>query len=99
MDKIVNKTQSVTVRNEEGLRSRPVIQFISVLNRFRRTEIKISHSNKTVNAKSLLGVLSLGLERGAVFEVSAHGPEQEVDSALKKIQSMAESGFTQEACS
>ena len=97
-NQITIESRRITITNDGGLRSKPVILFVSALNCFRRTEIKMSHSNKTVNAKSLLGILSLGLERGAVADVTARGPKDEVQSALDKIQSMAEAGFTEEAC-
>ena len=56
-------TQEVTVNNEVGLHARPATYFIQKANEF-KSGIWVEKEERRVNAKSLLGVLSLGIVKG-----------------------------------
>ena len=56
-------TQNVTINNEVGLHARPATFFIQKANEF-KSGIWLEKDERRVNAKSLLGVLSLGIVKG-----------------------------------
>ena len=56
-------TQEVTINNEVGLHARPATYFIRKANEF-KSGIWVEKDERRVNAKSLLGVLSLGIVKG-----------------------------------
>ena len=67
-------TQEVTVNNEVGLHARPATFFIQKANEFKRS-IWVEKDERRVNAKSLLGVLSLGIVKGTTITLNADGPD------------------------
>ncbi len=69
-------SKEITVTNQVGLYARPATFFIQKANEFRST-IMVEKEERTVNAKSLLGVLSLGITKGSVIMVSAEGSDEE----------------------
>lgn len=84
--------KEVTIQNQVGLHARPATFFIQKANEF-RSSIWVEKDERKVNAKSLLGVLSLGIVGGASFKIIADGPdEQEAVSALENLIS---TGFTE----
>ena len=66
-------TQEVTVNNEVGLHARPATYFIQKANEF-KSGIWVEKEERRVNAKSLLGVLSLGIVKGTAITLLADGP-------------------------
>ena len=56
-------TREITVKNEVGLHARPATYFIQKANEF-KSGIWVEKEERRVNAKSLLGVLSLGIMNG-----------------------------------
>ncbi|MCC8077693.1 MAG: HPr family phosphocarrier protein [Oscillospiraceae bacterium] len=77
--------KSVTISNPVGLHARHATFFIQKANEF-RCSIWVEKENRKVNAKSLLGVLSLGIVCGAVINLIADGPdEQEAVDALEEL--------------
>lgn len=69
-------SKDITVTNQVGLYARPATFFIQKANEFRST-IMVEKEERKVNAKSLLGVLSLGITKGSTITVSAEGPDEE----------------------
>jgi len=69
-------SKEITVTNQVGLYARPATFFIQKANEFRST-IMVEKEERKVNAKSLLGVLSLGITKGSVILVSAEGGDEE----------------------
>ena len=57
-------TQNVTINNEVGLHARPAVFFIQKANEF-KSGVWLEKDERRVNAKSLLGVLSLGIDHYA----------------------------------
>ena len=68
--------KEATVNNEVGLYARPATFFIQKANEFRST-VMVEKEDRKVNAKSLLGVLSLGIAKGSTITISAEGPDEE----------------------
>lgn len=84
--------KDVMVQNQVGLHARPATFFIQKANEF-KSSIWVEKEERRVNAKSLLGVLSLGIVGGTPIRVIADGSdEQEAVEALVKL---VDSGFTE----
>ena len=81
-------SKEVVVQNQVGLHARPATFFIQRANEF-KAGIWIVNDERKVNAKSLLGVLSLGITRGTRITIVADGSDQEeaVDSLVELISS------------
>ncbi|MBE6674157.1 MAG: HPr family phosphocarrier protein [Ruminococcaceae bacterium] len=78
-------SRDVTIVNEVGLHARPATFFIQKANTF-KSSIWIEKEDRRVNAKSLLGVLSMGIVKGTVVTLIADG-EDEADAlnGLEKL--------------
>ena len=77
-------TQVITINNEVGLHARPATFFIQRANEF-KSGIWVEKEERRVNAKSLLGVLSLGIVKGTTITLIADGSDEE-----KAIQSLVD---------
>ena len=66
--------KEVTVENQVGLHARPATFFIQKANEF-KSSIWVEKEERRVNAKSLLGVLSLGIVGGTTIRIIADGPD------------------------
>ena len=86
------KTRDVVITNASGLHARPATFFIQKANSYKCT-ILVEKDDRKVNAKSLLGVLSLGIAQGMTIKLIADGQEEE--SALNGLVSLVDSGFNE----
>ena len=68
-------SRSVTIRNSVGLHARPATFFVQKANSF-KSSIWVEKEDCRVNAKSLLGVLSLGIGKGTTITLIADGAEE-----------------------
>ena len=84
--------KDVTVQNQVGLHARPATFFIQKANEF-KSSIWVEKEERRVNAKSLLGVLSLGIMGGTNIRVIAGGPDEE--QAVDELVKLVESGFAE----
>lgn len=82
--------KEVVLQNQVGLHARPATFFIQKANEF-KSLILIEKDKRRVNAKSLLGVLSLGIEGGTKIKILADGPDEE--AAVAGLIELVESGF------
>jgi phosphocarrier protein HPr len=73
-----------TVLNDKGLHTRPSTELVKCATRF-KSNINLVHQDHEVNAKSLLGILTLAANRGSRIRVEAEGEDaqQAVDSLLE----------------
>ena len=80
-------TQNVTINNEVGLHARPATFFIQKANEF-KSGSWVEKEERRVNAKSLLGVLSLGIVKGTNIALIADGSDEKeaVDALVSLIQ-------------
>ncbi len=83
-------TREVTVLNEVGLHARPATFFIQKANEF-KSFITIAKDERKVNAKSLLGVLSLGVIKGTSVIITADGEDE--NEAIDALESLIMSNF------
>ncbi|MGB9794207.1 HPr family phosphocarrier protein [Caldisericum exile] len=83
-------TKTFTVKNKVGLHARPAAVLVQTANKF-KSDIKIEKDGKVVSAKSILGVLSLGAEKGSTITVTVDGVDEE--EALKTIEELVNNNF------
>ena len=83
--------KDVVIRNQVGLHARPATFFIQKANEFRST-IWVEREERRVNAKSMLGVLSLGIVGGTSIRIIADGSDEE--SAVSGLVELINSEFS-----
>ena len=84
--------KEVTVENHVGLHARPATFFIQKANEF-KSSIWVEKEERRVNAKSLLGVLSLGIVGGTSIKVIADGADEQ--QAVESLVKLVASGFSE----
>lgn len=84
-------SKEVVVQNQVGLHARPATFFIQKANEFKST-IWVEKDERKVNAKSLLGVLSLGITKGTSILVTADGSDEQ--EAVTTLVNLIASNFT-----
>ena len=85
-------SSEVGVQNSVGLHARPATFFIQRANEF-KSSIWVEKDERRVNAKSLLGVLSLGIVKGTSISIIADGSDEE--EAVKTLVELIESNFSE----
>ena len=83
-------TKTAVVNNQVGLHARPATFFIQKANEF-ISSIWVEVEERRVNAKSLLGVLSLGIVKGTEITLIANGPDEE--EAVEALAALLASDF------
>ncbi len=79
------KELKVTIKHEVGLHARPAAQFVKTASKY-TSDVTLSYDGKTKNAKSILGVLSMGVGANAEITIQAEGDdEEEVINALAEL--------------
>ncbi len=76
-------TKKISIKIPTGLEARPVALLVQVASQY-ESSIYVECDEKKVNAKSIMGMMSLGLAAGEVVNVSADGPDEEV--AMENIE-------------
>ena len=84
-------SREVTITNSIGLHARPATFFIQKANAY-KASVWVEKDDRRVNAKSLLGVLSLGIAQGMTITVLADGQDEE--DALNGLMALINTGFT-----
>lgn len=82
--------KDVVIQNQVGLHARPATFFIQKANEY-KSSIWVEKDERKVNAKSLLGVLSLGIVGGTSIRIIVDGSDE--TEALEGLVSLVESGF------
>lgn len=85
-------SKEVEVLNQAGLHARPATFFIQKANEF-KSSIWVEKDERKVNAKSLLGVLSLGITKGTSINIIADGVDEE--EAVVTLVNLIASNFTE----
>ena len=83
-------SRNVTIRNRVGLHARPATYFIQKVNSY-KSSVWLENEDRRVNAKSLLGVLSMGIVKGMTVTLIADGPDEA--EALEGLAALIDSGF------
>ena len=82
--------KEITVKNEVGLHARPATYFIQKANEF-KSGIWVEKEERRVHAKSLLGVLSLGIVKGTAITVIADGADEA--EAVEALATLIDNNF------
>ena len=85
--------KDVMVQNQVGLHARPATFFIQKANEF-KSSIWIEREERRVNAKSLLGILSLGIVGGTPIRIIADGSDEQL--SVDALVDLVNSGFSEE---
>ena len=86
-------SREVTITNAIGLHARPATFFIQKANSYKST-VFVEKEDRRVNAKSLLGVLSLGIAQGMTIKLIADGSDEA--EALDGLEALVATGFEEQ---
>jgi phosphotransferase system HPr (HPr) family protein len=81
---------TLTVRHEVGLHARPAAVFVQTAKQY-ASDIRVTHGEREANAKSILTVLALGANQGAVITIRAEG--EDAEQALAALAALVEDNF------
>ena len=84
--------KEITIQNQVGLHARPATFFIQKANEF-RSNIWVEKEERKVSAKSLLGVLSLGITKGTSIKIVAEGSDEA--DAVNALATLISSDFAE----
>ena len=77
--------ETVTIKNRAGIHARPAALIVKTANEY-DSEIFLEHDNMRINAKSIMGIITLGANYKSVIQVIAEGDdEEEVVSAIVRL--------------
>ena len=83
-------SRDVVIKNNVGLHARPATFFIQKANSY-RSSVWVEREDRRVNAKSLLGVLSLGIVKGTTITLIADGSDEQ--EALDGLAALIDTSF------
>ena len=87
------KELDLVIHNPSGLHARPAKVFVNTAKKF-KSNIKLQHGAKKVNAKSMISILTLGVESGGQIRIMVDGPDE--DEALAILKAAVEEGLGDE---
>ena len=67
--------QQFIIKSDTGIHARPATLLVQTAGRY-ASEILLTYKDKSVNLKSIMGVMSLGVGQGSIIEISAEGPDE-----------------------
>lgn len=82
--------RTLEIRNSQGLHVRPASELARLAMKF-QAAIRLTASGETVDARSVMGLMTLGLPQGSVVEVTAEGSDE--NEALAAIADLIDRGF------
>ena len=86
--------RDVRIRNALGLHARAAARFVHTASRF-RSRVTVSRNGRTMDGKSILGILRLAASRGATLHLTAEGEDEA--AAVAALVTLIEGGFGEEA--
>ena len=84
---------TTTIENKTGIHARPASVFVQTASKF-KSKIQIKAKGKTVDAKSILMIKSMGLVKGTEITLVADGPDEA--EAVKELKALVDSKFGEE---
>ncbi|MBS3995173.1 MAG: HPr family phosphocarrier protein [Alkaliphilus sp.] len=85
---MVKKT--ITINNPTGLHARPATLIVKEASKY-KSHISLAHGTHEINAKSIMGIMSMGLSMGSEVDIIAEGVDEH--EALEGIVVLFESNF------
>jgi phosphocarrier protein HPr len=70
------KERTFTITDDTGVHARPATLLVNKAGQY-ESEVELHYNGKTVNLKSIMGVMSLGVPKGAEIKVTAEGNDEE----------------------
>ena len=90
-------SRAVVISNSLGLHARAAARFVHLAGTF-AAQVRVDRAGRTIDGKSIMGLLLLAAARGTSITISAEGPDE--DAALGALAALVERGFDEEpACS
>jgi phosphocarrier protein HPr len=80
----------LTIINKLGLHARAAAKLVQAASRF-ESEINITVNNKTVNGKSIMGIMMLAASKGTVIEITSSGADE--NDAMEEIVTLINNRF------
>lgn len=84
------QSREITITHAEGVHARPASIFVREAAKF-RSEVKLTSDGTTVNGKSIMGLLMLALNSGAVVTLETEGSDE--DAAAEKLAGILSGSF------
>ena len=84
---------TMTIENKTGIHARPASIFVQTATKF-KSKVQIKAKGKSIDAKSILMIMSMGLVKGTEITITADGPDEA--EAVKALQDLVESKFGEE---
>jgi phosphocarrier protein len=88
-------SRAVTVSNALGMHARAAAKFVRLASSF-DAHIRVARDGRTMDGKSIMGILLLAASRGTVITISADGSDE--DAAVEALATLVESGLGEAAC-
>ena len=85
--------RSVRVVNQLGLHARAAARFVHLATKY-DSQIRVGRDSKTMDGKSIMGILLLAAPRGVTLTITADGPDEQ--DAVQALVHLVESGFGEE---
>lgn len=82
--------KTVRIKNKSGLHARPAGKFVKEASKF-RSDVEVVSKGRKVNAKSIMGIMSLGLSQGEEIKIVVNGIDEE--EALQSLVDLVENEF------
>jgi len=84
---------TITIHHKVGLHARPATLFVQIAKQF-ESDVIVTHGEREANGKSILKVLTLGVNQGAVITIRAEG--EDAEAVLAALERLIESDFGEE---
>ena len=81
---------TTTIENKTGIHARPASVFVQKASSF-KSKVQLKAKGKTVDAKSILMIMSMGLVKGTEITIVADGPDEE--AAVKELKALVDAKF------
>ena len=81
---------TMTIENKTGIHARPASIFVQTATKF-KSKVQIKAKGKTVDAKSILMIMSMGLSKGTEITLVADGPDEA--EAVAQLKALVDSKF------
>jgi phosphocarrier protein HPr len=89
-------SREVTIVNRLGLHARAAARFVRLASEF-AADVKVTRGSRTLNGKSIMGLLLLGAACGTTMTISADGVDEM--AALDQLSALVVAGFGEDTCS
>lgn len=89
-------SRTVTVTNALGMHARAAARFVRLASRY-QARISVARDGRTIDGKSIMGILLLAASRGTMITISAEGSDEA--DAVEALAALVSSGLGEQVCS